>query len=201
MEYPEINMFDHRGLIPPYFDDPTGGNRSPYTISLLDFVFRFSVGCARFDKVKRLKIIKGFLEYRRLLHSAGVTSGHQWVNGSFVTYKEIIKNEAPKDIDVLTIIVMPSGESQQSFVAKNKGIFDQINIKQNHLVDAHYLCLESTKVDITSLLERVNYWNNLWSHQRDSLLWKGYFQIDLSPAEDADALDAFNKISKGVENA
>ncbi|MDI3503368.1 MAG: hypothetical protein PWP64_304 [Candidatus Cloacimonadota bacterium] len=135
-----------------------------------------------------------------MLHDANIYSGIQWINGSFVTYKELIYKTPPKDIDVLTIIMLPDGESEESFLHKNSALFDHSKIRSELYVDAYYLLLHPTKDNVIDLIERLNYWNNLWSHERETLNWKGYFQINLSPEEDCRALEELNNILKGVEN-
>jgi hypothetical protein len=200
MQEQDFSFFDNRGLIPPFLQTPAHGGKSPYTISLTQFVCDFSIGCSRFDRAKRISILKGYLKYRSMLHDAGLTAGIQWVNGSFVTYKELIHNASPNDIDVLSIIMLPEGESQQSFKDKNSALFERKNLKDELCVDANYLLLHPSKISLVELLERVNYWNNLWSHERETLNWKGYFQIDLSPEEDLRAHAELVNISKGVEN-
>lgn len=135
-----------------------------------------------------------------MLHDAGLTTGIQWVNGSFVTYKELIHNASPNDIDVLSIIMLPEGESQESFMTMNSALFDRKSLKNELNVDANYLLLHPSNISLVELLERVNYWNNLWSHERETLNWKGYFQINLSPEEDNRAHSELENICKGVEN-
>jgi len=197
----EKSMFNMRGLIPPFYDSPTSSIRSPYPISLARFVRQFSIGCARFNTARRLSLLRGLLSYRKMLHDAGIIYGYQWVNGSFVTYKELMFNEAPNDIDVLNIVILPEGDTQESFSQNHNELFSTEDIKQSLHVDAYYLCLDPHQIELASLLDQVNYWNNLWSHQRDTLLWKGYFQLDISPDGDRDALEELEEISKGVENA
>lgn len=193
--------FDHRGLIPPFVGKATDFDRSPYFVSLLEFVDFFTTGRREFDILKRITLLKNFMEYRKMLHSSGLTSGFQWVNGSFVTNKEEIKKEAPNDIDVVTIFILGSGISQQSFAYQYPYLFDNEAIKNGLHIDSHYLVLEQSNVNLESLIEQINYWNNLWSHQRDTLLWKGYIRLDLSPDQDDLALKWLERLSKGVENA
>lgn len=193
--------FDHRGLIPPYYGKATSWNRSPYTISLMEFAKSFSMGYPEFNATKRIEILKGFLEYRSILHNTGIIQGYQWINGSFVTNKELIKHEAPNDIDVVSVFILPVGDTQESFGNKHPHVFDNKSIKNRLHVDAFYICLEPVNLDLDSLIEQVNYWNSLWSHQRESLLWKGYIKLSLAPDEDSLVNDELGKISKGVENA
>ncbi|HHV37846.1 MAG TPA: hypothetical protein GXX77_08470 [Candidatus Cloacimonetes bacterium] len=191
----EFGFFNRHGLIPPFFSSPAYGG-SPYKIGLRQFVNDFSIGCSRFDRYKRISILEGYLAYRKMLHGADICSGIQWVNGSFVTYKELIEQEAPNDIDVVSIIKLPEGDNQESYMAKHPQLFDHGKIHSNLCVDANYIMIESLEVNVPWLLERANYWNNLWSHQKETLHWKGYFWIDLSPEEDAGAQEELDRIKK-----
>ena len=45
----------------------------------------------------------GFLDFRALLHSLGINTGFQWLDGSFMENVELLEQRAPKDIDVVTL--------------------------------------------------------------------------------------------------
>jgi hypothetical protein len=79
-----IPPWNAEGILPPIdAAAPTSANRAPYAVSLSDFVLRFSTS------QERIGILTGFLNYRAALHAAGLTSGFQWVNGSFMEQVEI----------------------------------------------------------------------------------------------------------------
>jgi hypothetical protein len=79
-----IPSWGAQGLIPPIdVMNPTSANRSPYRASLTDFVLRFST------TPERRGILDGLLRYRSALHGVGLTTGFQWVNGSFLEHIEV----------------------------------------------------------------------------------------------------------------
>ncbi|MDR3109778.1 MAG: hypothetical protein LBU65_08835, partial [Planctomycetaceae bacterium] len=137
---PEWNS---HGIIPPFVVAPTDENRSPYVISLMDFALRFAT------TIERIKIFKGFMQYRKDLHSIGIVSGFQWLDGSFLENTEQTKNRSPKDIDVTTFFNLPVKKhviqrrlkrkkrqqyfappiisfTQKSIIEKNPELFDSI---------------------------------------------------------------------------
>ncbi|MCL2004836.1 MAG: hypothetical protein FWG73_01615 [Planctomycetaceae bacterium] len=71
-------------------------NRSPYRIGLSEFVDYFS-----YSK-QRIEILDGFLRFREGLHKSGLSSGFQWLNGSFLENIEDLESRHPNDIDVVT---------------------------------------------------------------------------------------------------
>lgn len=175
MVHTSIPEWTSEGLIPPIpVLTPTNKNRSPYRVSLTDFVKRFALNS------NRCKILNGFLRYRRELHNLGITSGFQWINGSFVENVELLENRHPNDLDVVSYYQIPPGESQFSLYNKNPSIFIKNDVKHNFHIDSYYVSLNS-KPDI--LVEQSTYWYSMWSHRRN-LVWKGYVQVDLSPSDD-----------------
>lgn len=201
MDLTSIPEFNHQGLIPPFdVNKPTDYNRSPYLVSLSEMIHRLSIGNADLDYQKRLSILEGFLNYRGFLHSIGLTTGFQWINGSFVTNKELICKAPPNDIDVVTIFMLPQGETQASYYNKNKSVFDLKNIKTQYFVDANYVCIAPSNMNLQLMIEQTNYWHGLWSHHKQTLQWKGYLQVDLMSSEDSDAQILLNNIKKGVVN-
>ena len=167
-----------QGVIPPIdVVDPTSANRSPYLVSLTDFVLRFS------GTPERTGILEGLLRYRAALHAVGLTSGFQWVNGSFLEHVEMIESRAPNDVDVVTFFRLPGGESQVTVHAKAPDLFDHSRAKATYCVDAYVVGLGSPP---EQLVERSAYWYSLWSHRRNQA-WKGYIQLDLDSSDDATA--------------
>lgn len=82
-------------------------DRSPYAVSLLDYVLRFS------STPERQAIMGQFLRYRAALHSEGLVQGFQWLDGSFMENVEVTEGRAPNDLDVVTFYRLPPGTSQQ----------------------------------------------------------------------------------------
>jgi hypothetical protein len=87
---------------------------------------------------------------------------------------------------------VPAGQTQQTLEASHPQLFDHDSIKNIYHVDAYFFELKSST--LRKLISETTYWYSLWSHQRNSLLWKGYVQIDLSPTDDHIALDNLNII-------
>jgi hypothetical protein len=180
-----IPAWTAEGLIPPHdAANPTSSNRAPYPVSLTDFVLRFSTS------PQRIAILTGFLNYRAALHAAGLVAGFQWIDGSFVEHIEVgARSRSPGDVDVVTFYHLPTGETQASLVAKFPALFpataaDKKTQKDTYLVDAYSVSLGTHS---ERLVDRSAYWYGVWSHQKDTLKWKGFLQLDLAPVVDADA--------------
>jgi hypothetical protein len=185
-----IPAWSAEGLIPPVDTaNPAGVNRAPYFVLLSDVILRFST------TPERIKILKGFMAYRAELHTAGLTSGFQWLNGSFAESIETSsQNRPPKDIDVVTFYRLPEGSSQRSLSAASPALFPVNSAAKDVLrerlsVDAFLFDLGTTGERLVNL---TSYWYSLWAHQRVTLKWKGFLQIDLSPNGDAAALQLLN---------
>jgi len=153
-------------------------DRSPYIADLLTVVDRFAIS------EERVMILRGLLQFRSEMHQAGITSGFQWIDGSFLENVEITEGRPPRDMDVVTFFHLPEGESQASLVDKFETLFDQEALKGKYFVDSYPVVLgdpmDSLKVKI------ISYWYSMWSHRRDGL-WKGFVQVDLDPTQDIDA--------------
>lgn len=166
------------GLLPPIGADATSLERSPYRVSLVALVDRFATS------PERVAILAGLLRYRAVLHSAGVTSGFQWCNGSFAEDVERRELRAPNDIDVVTFLVLPTGTSEADVLALVPVLFtDDAAIKAAFRVDGYFVNAADV---VTDVIRQTTYWYSMWSHRRDEA-WKGYLQIDLAPDEDAAA--------------
>lgn len=167
------------GLLPPIdSNQPTSAERSPYPVSLKDVVMRFSTS------PERKAIMQGFLGYRAALHGLGYKSGFQWLDGSFMEEVEVIEKRAPHDIDVVTFVHDPPDKGR-TLTDDELGSIIGSAAKETFKVDAYILQLDQIAPrEITTLSA---YWYSMWSHRRNQA-WKGFLQIELDPAEDADAL-------------
>ena len=97
-----IPAWNEMGLLPPIDPElPTSPQRSPYSVTLLDVVMRFSTSA------ERRKVLRGFLDYRAGLHKMGFCNGFQWLDGSFLEDVEILERRPPKDIDVVSFLRAP----------------------------------------------------------------------------------------------
>ena len=168
-----------QGVLPPINSvSPTSTNRSPYVVSLTDVVMRFATS------PERIRILAGLLDYRAALHTLGLSSGFQWLDGSFLEEIETLESRAPRDIDVVTFYHLPNGVSQQDLYLVNPQMFSSAQAKINYHVDGYLQELKVGNPEV--LVENATYWYSMWSHRRDQL-WKGFLQIDLAPNEDITA--------------
>ena len=179
---PEWNI---DGVLPPINKvSPTSISRSPYSISLSDFIFRFGNTSHRKDR------IRGYLRFRSELHKLGLVNGFQWVNGSFLENIEDTEKRDPHDIDIVTFYHSPDGKTQNSLYESNPTLFTPNITKLEYKVDAYFTQLDHSSPEY--LVKWSTYWYSIWSHRRDGL-WKGFVQIDLSDKEDDDAMSILEK--------
>jgi hypothetical protein len=184
MHFPSpIPPWNLDGLLPAVDRaSPTSSNRSPYSVALEDVVLRFS------ETPERRLILAGFLDYRAALHRIGLTQGFQWLDGSFVEHIEVgSRKRSPADIDLVTFFQLPSGRTQQEIIADAEALFpfddaSRASLKNRYKVDAFLVHLGQTP---RRLVDRAAYWSGVWGHQRETLAWKGFLEIDLAPDEDA----------------
>ena len=131
-------------------------------------------------------ILKGFLEYRSQLHAAGIAKGFQWINGSFVENVKLLRGREPDDIDVVTFLELPQGETEATCECKHPHLFDNEGIKQQFRTDSYYVFIGTCYPEKWTI-ENSIYWYSMWAHQRDSLTWKGFLEIDLASTIDEES--------------
>jgi len=182
-----IPNWNHQGVLPPINlgNKATSRNRSPYRVSLNDFVQQYGTS------PHRQSLLGNLITFRSMLYAIGVVSGFQWIDGSFCECSESLRSVPPKDIDIVTFYVMPEGQTQQTLDAINPQLFNHDYVKSNYNLDTYFYELKGST--IRKLVSECTYWYSLWSHQRDTFLWKGYLQIDLSPTNDSIAKDNLDK--------
>jgi hypothetical protein len=151
---------------------------------MTDLVLRFGTSD------ERRQILDGLLYYRAELYAVGITTGFQWLDGSFLEEIEKLEARAPRDVDVVTFFELPAGQTQADVLNRNRNLFDRKKTKAAYRVDAFPLCLGGAA---KPLIERSTCWYSLWSHRRD-LRWKGYLEVGLSAAEDAAARANLNVV-------
>ena len=182
---PEWNVL---GLIPPIDPDlPTNPQRSPYPVTLLDVVMRFS------STAERRSILAGFLEYRAVLHQMGIVEGFQWLDGSFIEDVETLERRAPLDIDVVTFLSVPTDFTPSP---DDLAILEHDSAKLKFRVDSYFVELNELPPD--ALIAQSAYWYSMWSHRRNQA-WKGFLQIDLKRGDDVQAkqwLAQFDKVEE-----
>jgi hypothetical protein len=181
-----IPNWTNRGVLPPVNSlQSTSAARSPYRVKLLDLMMRFATS------PERCRILRGYLDYRAGLHSMALTHGFQWLDGSFSEDVELLEKRAPKDIDVVSFIHTPAGFAPTQ---TQLAVLDHDQAKAAFLVDSYFVEINLLPPD--NLIKQGTYWYSLWSHRRNQE-WKGYLEIDLSPAEDAAASAWLNALMVG----
>lgn len=188
-----IPAWSSGGVLPPIRPSASGNSqdRSPYLVDLSVLFDRFATS------PERMGILDGLLRFRADLHSAGVTSGFQWLDGSFLEQVETLEGRAPRDMDVVTFLDLPHGQSQASLATHHGLLFDQKHVKANYAMDAYFVVM-GDPLDSGSV-RRVSYWYSMWSHRRDGL-WKGFVQVSLDPGQDGNARAILN-LAGGVNHA
>ena len=187
-------IWNINGVLPPVANEENaaGEERSPYQMGIIDFIDTYC-----FNE-KRKFILIGFLEFRKRLYDMGCQTGFQWVNGSFCEDCERLRQRPPNDIDIVTFLDLTDGVNQDTFDMSL--IEDKAGVKARYSVDSAFMQLGvSADADYTKW---VAYWYSLWSHQRDTMIWKGFISIDLSPEDDIAAMQILqSKLAEsGEEN-
>ena len=196
--------WEEDGVFPPVDrENPASPyNRSPHRVLLADLVRNLGIS------PPRLRILRGFLEYRRALHTLGIVEGIQWVNGSFVEDVETRRGQvAPNDIDVVTFAILPAGMTLSNLLQLTPRITNPLHTKNDFLVDGYIEPI--SELTPNQLINVVAYWYGLWSHtKRDvpnalttspDFEWKGFLQVSLASAEDATAEMALEEQIRGVQ--
>lgn len=158
------------GILPPFLKSPIGTSPaaertgvSPYLATALELVERYATS------VHRVRVLEGLLAYRAELRRIGLSGGFQWIDGSFVE----TLNREPNDVDVVTVASLPA-----SCDPADEKLFDAREARKRFLCDAYFVDLAGAP--LRTVAESV-YWYGLFSHQRQTLRWKGIVQIDLAP--------------------
>lgn len=176
-------MWNIQGVVPPIAIGEEGHSpeRSPYPISILDFIQKFALS------TERIEILIGFLKYRKAIYLSGIETGFQWVNGSFVENIESIDERAPNDIDVVTFSnLYQTIPDYPNWAKSNSSFLNNPIAKRQYKVDSYWVDMDIGFNEYS--IERCTYWYSMWSHQRDTNIWKGFFVISLSPNDDNEAI-------------
>lgn len=154
---------------------------APYHADLSEFVVQFATSD------ERKAILHGLLAYRAELRAIGIPYGFQWFDGSFVEDCENTRGRAPGDLDLITFAPRPTAYADamdwQKFIHSRPDLFDPEVTKKTFKCDAYFVDLS---IHPMQLVAHTRFWFGLFSHQRDSYLWKGMVQVPLF-ADDADA--------------
>jgi hypothetical protein len=184
---PEHNQ---SGVLPPFLPGSSPavlGSMSPYRVTFLDVARRYSTSKERFD------ILNGLILYRDALRQIGIHQGFQWLNGSFVEDTDKTIARSPADIDIITFSYRPPEYIETAdwtkLVLSRPDIFNPKKSKEKYFCDAYFVDMT---IDPVFLINYTHYWFGLFSHQRETFLWKGMLQIPLTE-NDADVVDFLEK--------
>jgi hypothetical protein len=186
MLIPPWNSF---AVLPPIRPGQSGhsADRSPYRVSLVEVVERFAHGH------ERIRILRGLIGYRKDLSQAGIHSGFQWLDGSFMEHKEQIHGTPPNDIDVVTFYRLASGQNQKTLIADHPQLFDRETIQKSCPVDAFYQQLGDAL--IPNDVRQIAYYYSMWSHRRNGI-WKGFVEVKLCSEEDDRAVALLDHLER-----
>jgi hypothetical protein len=125
------------------------------------------------------------------------------MDGSFVEDVEQMRGRPPADIDVVTFGFTPTFADQAAFhawLAPNRELFDQRETKRRYKCDAYFVDM-GKRPDL--LVDDTRYWFGLFSHQRETSLWKGMVQMPLVSDDDQASfyLENLRLDSQGDDNA
>lgn len=186
-----IPDWNSAGVIPPIRPGASGNDqdRSPYKVSIDAFTRHFCIS------LERAKILKGFLDYRAGLYELDIVSGFQWLDGSFCEHVEVNENRPPNDIDVVSFLTIPQ-TIDEAVANAHPELFVTDTAKRVYKVDAYFSTLGAPLDEWQT--KYISYWYSMWSHRRDGL-WKGFFQVELSPTQDSDAISYVNSYMQREE--
>lgn len=181
------------GVLPPFQPelDPTiPSGRSPYRVSPEELVEAFG------KSPERRALLRHLFQYRRNLRELGLRKAFQWIDGSFLEDVETHQGRSPRDIDLVTFFVRPEQAMEDAdwndFWVQHVGILMPDDVP-----------LDSYMVDMTiapaTIVSRTAYWFGLFSHQRETALWKGIVHLELEADDTAamaliDMLEVFHDI-------
>lgn len=177
-----IPNFTTQGVIPPYVgaQGPGGAHSdmSPYVTTCLEAAQVLGTSQRRFE------ILRGWLTHRQELRAAGIGSGFQWLDGSFV------EDKVPNDLDVVTLFHPPAallagGQAAMDFIQMNNHLFERGAVKQAYMLDAFWLDFSQPPETIA---RQTRYWFGLFSHRRLDDLWKGMLEVSLVDPNEAAAV-------------
>lgn len=184
-----VPSFNSNGILPPVAGaNPTDLERSPYIVTMPEMVQAFGT------TPTRRVLLRNLIAYRQLILEGGYTSGLQFLDGSFVEDVEKHSRREPRDIDVFSLLHVPTQYAQNPQSWQTSGyqfwaeeIQNQPKNKNRFKLDTYAALVE--EFHLLGLLKNVMYWYSLFSHQRDTFAWKGFVAVVLDPAQDADALN------------
>jgi hypothetical protein len=174
-----IPLFTIDGILPPFTGTDPGDDpslMSPYWVNAEEVVRRFCT------TAQRRQILEGWLDHRVALRRIGIASGFQWLDGSFLEEKE------PKDLDIVCFMRLPeevnTDDEKLALLNEHLALFDRSDVKRAYSLDAFFIDLSGSPESLVSL---SRYFLQLFSHPRETVLWKGMIQVPLEDANDTEA--------------
>jgi hypothetical protein len=185
-----LPSFDLRGLLPPFAGDAAStADRSPYWVTMTEFASKMGT------TPHRRQLIGNLISYRRMLTNEGYVGGIQFIDGSFVENVEIVANRPPTDIDVFSVLNAPAKYVADVAAWQTTGlpfwqneIVDRDRNKQRFSLDTYAVLFEERAAQPMNLINDIIYWYGLFSHQRETLAWKGFAGLAIDPVDDQAAL-------------
>jgi hypothetical protein len=176
-----LPSFTLSGVLPPYLPElgATKDNvagRSPYQITPHELVSTFATS------PERKLLLRDLFQYRRSLRQLGIR-GYQWIDGSFVEDVEMQRGRPPGDIDVVTFLSRPAGASDKA--AWEEFVEQNIAVLTAEGLGLHCFFVDLT-IPVSVVIRQSVFWFGLFSHQRETALWKGLVQVSLDE-DDASA--------------
>lgn len=178
---PEFNL---SGVLPPFIGDSSANPvaSSPYTASIVEVAHELCT------TQERAELFRGLLRYRADLVGSGIGQGVQWLDGSFCEAVEKIRGRPPNDIDIVTLFQRPTHLQDplawHEFITANMPLLSRAMVKATYHCDAFFV---DAGLPAHAVLPQITYWFGLFTHQRESHLWKGILAVPLSD-DDATAL-------------
>lgn len=172
-----VPAFTNDGVLPPYVGATPAGTSdgmSPYLASASEVVTHFGTSH------RRCLILKDWLQHRSELREIGITSGFQWLDGSFVEDRE------PNDLDLVAFIYRPEGcEQDEAFgawLAPNAPLLLRDPIKARFKLDFFVVDLHGHP---ETIVDTARYFLGLFSHKRKTNQWKGMLKVRLEEDDSA----------------
>jgi hypothetical protein len=186
-----IPQFTMEGILPPFTGSDPGGApdlMSPYKVSTAAAVNHFSTSD------RRKEILAGWLQYRQDLRSIGIVDGFQWLDGSFV------EDKSPNDLDLVVFLRRPAShfddKAFHSLMNSRQDLFDRAALKAKYHLDVLFVDLDG---NASVIVVATAYYLQLFSHQRQTFLWKGLIRVQHDDAQDdANLLSGLTSPAAGV---
>lgn len=178
-----IPSFNQSGVLPPFIGGSAAqpASASPYRVTIEGFVERFAVS------PERANLIQGLFEFLGDVIQLNLQGGFLWIDGSFVEDVERTRERPPSDIDIVFFIAPPEGmdeEALMAFASNNIELFDSKLTKEKYGCEVFPVNLCQHPVN---LVHQTSYWLNLFSHHKDSNMWKGMVELALEDPTIEDA--------------